>query len=122
MAPTSTIFQDDYDAACEPQHVDAANQRKTRILDAKLKIGWLKRDYKCISTIDDIEGNSILGLLRKCEHLSDGTLGNFETFDVKLNLREDAKLYHAKAFPVSEIHHNTLKHGKVMSFIWEDIR
>jgi hypothetical protein len=51
-----------------------------------------------------------LGLLRKCEHLFDGTLGNFETSEVKLNLKEDAKPYHAEAFPVPKNHHDTLKH------------
>jgi hypothetical protein len=49
-------------------------------------------------------------VLRKCEYLFDGTLGNFERSHVKLNLKEDAKPYHAKAFPVPKIHHNTLKH------------
>jgi hypothetical protein len=42
--------------------------------------------------------------------LFDGTLRNFETSDVKFNLKEDAKPYHAKAFPVPKIHHDTLKH------------
>jgi hypothetical protein len=54
MAPVSTIFQDDYDATHEPQHAHAAN--------------------KCISIIDDIEKNNLFGLLRKCEHLFDGTI------------------------------------------------
>jgi hypothetical protein len=54
--------------------------------------------------------NNILGLLRKYEHLFDGALGNFETSEVKLNLKEDAKPYHAKAFPVRKINHDTLKH------------
>jgi hypothetical protein len=52
----------------------------------------------------------ILKLLRKYEHVFDGTLGNFETSDVKLNLKEDAKPYHAKDFPVPKNHHATLKH------------
>jgi hypothetical protein len=47
---------------------------------------------------------NILGLLRKYEHLFDGALGNFETSDVKLNLKEDANLH------VPKIHHDTLKH------------
>jgi hypothetical protein len=51
-----------------------------------------------------------LNLIRNYEHLFDGTLGNFETSDVKLNLKEDTYPYHAKAFPVPKIHHNTLKH------------
>jgi hypothetical protein len=61
-------------------------------------------------TINDIEKNNLLGLLRKYEHLFDGTLGNFETSDVKLNLKEDAKPYHAKSYPVTKIYHDTLKH------------
>jgi hypothetical protein len=54
--------------------------------------------------------NNLLGLLRKYEHLFDGTLGNFERSEVKLNLKEDAKPYHAKAIPVPKNHHDTLKH------------
>jgi hypothetical protein len=50
----------------------------------------LKEIMKSISIIDDIEENNLLNLLRKYEHLFDGTLGNFETYDVKLNLKEDS--------------------------------
>jgi hypothetical protein len=39
-----------------------------------------------------------------------GTLGNFETSDVKFNLKEDAKPYHAKTVPVQKHNHDTLKH------------
>jgi hypothetical protein len=70
----------------------------------------LQEIIKCISIIDDIEKNNILSLLRKYENLFDGTIGTFETSEVKLNLKEYAKPYHAKAFPVSKNHHDTLKH------------
>jgi hypothetical protein len=110
MAPASTKFQDDYDATCELQHIHAANKRQTLILDANYKAADLPEIIKCISTIDYIEKNNLLGLIRKYEHLFDGILGNFETSEVKLNLKEDAKPYHAKAFPVPKIHHDTLKH------------
>jgi hypothetical protein len=33
-----------------------------------------------------------------------------KTSDVKFNLKEDAKPYHAKAFLVPKFHHNTLTH------------
>jgi hypothetical protein len=79
MAPASTIFQDDYDATCEPQHIHAANKRQTHILDANYKADDLPEIIKCISTIDDIDKNNLVGLLRKYEHLFNGTLGNFET-------------------------------------------
>jgi hypothetical protein len=68
MAPASTIFQDDYEATREPEHVHATNKHQTLALDTNYKAADLKENIKCISTIDDIEKN-ILGLLRKYEHL-----------------------------------------------------
>jgi hypothetical protein len=113
MAPASTIFQDDYDATCEPEHIHAANKRQTRILDANYKAADLREIIKNISTIEDNDKNNmlrLLRLLRKYEHLFDGTLGNFETSKVTLNLKEDADPHHAKSFPVPKIHRDTLKH------------
>jgi hypothetical protein len=109
MALASTIFQDYYEATREPQHGHSANNCQTRILDADYKAVDLPEIIKCISTIDDIEKYNLLGLLRNYEHLFDGTLGKFETSDAKLNLKEDAKPYHGKAFPVPKIHPDTLK-------------
>jgi hypothetical protein len=51
----------------------------------------------------------LLLVLRKFEHLFDGTLGNFETSDIKLDLKENAKPFHGKSFPAPRIHHDTLK-------------
>jgi hypothetical protein len=110
MTPACTVFQDDYAKASEAEHVHAENKRQTRILDANYEAADLKEVIKSISTIDDIERNKLLLLLRKYEHMFDGTLGDFETSEVKFNLKEDAKPYHAKAFPVPKIHHDTLKH------------
>jgi hypothetical protein len=28
MAPASTLYQDDYNATCDPEHIHAANKRK----------------------------------------------------------------------------------------------
>jgi hypothetical protein len=108
MAPDSTIFQDDYDATCEPENIHADNKRRTRILDANYKAADLSEIIKCISTIDDIKKNKLLGLLRKYEHLFNGTLQHIEASELKLNLKEDAKPYHAKAFTVPKIQHDTL--------------
>jgi hypothetical protein len=54
MAPVSTIFQDDYDATCEPEHIHAATKRQTRNLDANYKAAGLSEIIKCIATSDDI--------------------------------------------------------------------
>jgi hypothetical protein len=100
LAPASTMFQDYYESTPQPQHVHASNKCQTRIIDGNCKAADLKDIIKCTSTIDDIERKKLFILLRKSEHLFDGTLGKFETSDIKLNLKGDAKPYHAKAFPV----------------------
>jgi hypothetical protein len=87
MAPANTVFQDDYAKASEPEHVHAENKSQTRILDANYEEANLKEIMKSISTIDDIEGNKLLLLLRKYEHLFDGTLGDFETSEDRFDLK-----------------------------------
>jgi hypothetical protein len=42
MDPASTVFEDDYDKASEPEHVHAANKHQTRILDANYESADLK--------------------------------------------------------------------------------
>jgi hypothetical protein len=74
MAPASTIFQDDYDATCETEHIHAASKRQTRIVDANYKAADLREIIKNMSTIEDNEKNNLLRLFRKYEHLFDGTL------------------------------------------------
>jgi hypothetical protein len=59
MAPASNIFQDDYEATREPQHVHAANKCHIHILDANYKAADLKKIMKCILTIDDIEKSNL---------------------------------------------------------------
>jgi hypothetical protein len=95
LAPASTVFQDDYAKSSEPEHVHAANKRQIRILDANYEAADLKEIIKSISTINEIGRNKLLQLLRKYEHLFDGTLGDFETSEVKFDLKENAKPYHA---------------------------
>jgi hypothetical protein len=90
MAPASNVFQDDYDATREPEHFHTTNKCQTCILDANYKAADLKEIIKCIPKIDDIDQNKLLKLLREYEHLFDGTVGNFETSDVKFNLKEYA--------------------------------
>jgi CBS-domain-containing membrane protein len=79
MAPASTVFHDDYAKASEPEHVHAENKHRTRILDANYEAADLEEFVKSTSTIYDIERNRLLLLLRKYEHLFDGTLRKFET-------------------------------------------
>ena len=53
--------------------------------------------------------NSLLELLQKYEKMFDGTLGKYTGSDYTIELKEDAKPYHAKPFPIPNIHELTLK-------------
>jgi hypothetical protein len=48
-------------------------------------------------------GRNLLKLLRKYENLFHGTLGDFETSDVKLNLKEDASHIMQKLFECQKL-------------------
>ena len=51
----------------------------------------------------------LLALLKKHETLFDGQLGEWKGDPVDIPLKDDAKLYHARAFPVPHIHEATFK-------------
>ena len=53
--------------------------------------------------------NKLLKLLAKYSTLFDGSLGMWKGSKVKLELKEGAQPYHAKAFPIPRVHMNTLK-------------
>ena len=50
----------------------------------------------------------MLDLLTEYEDLFDGTIGDWKTEPVSHELKEGAKPYHGRAFPVSKIHKATL--------------
>ncbi len=49
----------------------------------------------------------MLDLLTEYEDLFDGTLGDWKTEPVSLELKEGVKPYHGRAFPVPKIHKAT---------------
>ena len=50
-----------------------------------------------------------LALVSKYETLFDGTLGKWNGVEVDLELKEDAKPYHARPYPIPRVHLDTLK-------------
>ena len=48
-------------------------------------------------------------LLSKYEHLFDGTLGTWQKESYNTELKEGAKPYHSRPFPVPKVHERTLK-------------
>ena len=59
--------------------------------------------------LNKIERNQLYKLLLEFEGLFDGTLGDWKGTDINLELQENAKPYHAKPFPVPQVHEATLK-------------
>ncbi len=95
--------------AMEPQSTQDATKRATWILHAKYKNVALqlivKENCKYLSTYQQ---KKLMKLLRKYEPLFDGTLADWRTKPVSFQLREGVSPYHGQAFPVPQIHKDTI--------------
>ena len=93
----------------EPESTLVATNRVVHILDAnyeKADLQSVVRDNCKHLALH--EQNKLLDLLTEYEDLFDGTLGDWKTEPVSLELKEGAKPYHGRAFPVPKIHKATL--------------
>ena len=85
----------------EPRSTEEATQRAVHILDAKYEKADLQSvvDNNCphLSLQDQ---KKLLELLYNYEDLFDGTLGDWSTEPVSFELKEGAKPYHGRAYPV----------------------
>ena len=59
--------------------------------------------------LNPIQRNLLLALLKGNEDLFDGQLGDWVGDPIEIPLKEGAKPYHAKAFPIPHIHEQTFK-------------
>jgi len=93
----------------DSQAVDEATKRIKEILDAK---------YEKISIKEVVAGQTHLNkecqtklkeLLTKFEDLFDGTLGRWNGPSYEIELKEGAKPYHARAYPIPKVHERTLR-------------
>ena len=57
----------------------------------------------------NLEKSQLHALLHKYEYLFDGTLGTWNNKPYNIELKEGAKPYHSRPFPVPKIHEHTLK-------------
>ena len=94
----------------EPPITQGATKRAVEILDAKYEKADLpavvKQNCSRLTSADQIQ---LLHLLQKYEQLFDGTLGDWKTTPVKLELKEGVWPFHGRAYPVPFIHNHTLK-------------
>ena len=94
----------------EPLSTQDDLKRVTRILDSTYEKANLEEVVKdnCAHLSDD-QRHKLLELLETYEELFDGTLGDFQTEPVSFELKEGAKPWHGRAYPVPHIHLQTLK-------------
>jgi hypothetical protein len=78
-----------------------ATQRVVQILDAKYEKADLKSVVSTNCTYLSLQDqNKLLKLLTEFEELFDGTLGDWKTEPVSFELKEGAKPYHGRPYPV----------------------
>jgi len=94
----------------EPSSTKEATERITRILDAKYEKADLPKVVQdnC-AHLSQNQQRDLLKLLQDFEELFDGTLGDWQTEPVSLQLKPGAKPYHGKPFPIPRVHKDTLK-------------
>jgi hypothetical protein len=86
-----------------------ATNRAMRILDAKYEKADINQAVNDMDHLSSVQKQQLKALLFKYEHLFDGTLGHWDTEPVDFELKEGAKPYHAKAYPIPHIHEQTLR-------------
>ena len=94
----------------EPVSTCSETEQITQILVAKYKKANLPEvvENNCKHLNND-KREELLQLLYKYEELFDGTLGDWKTEPVKLELKKDAKPFHSRPFQVPKIYVETLK-------------
>ena len=89
--------------------VEDAVHRVKKILDAKYDKADIDQVCSEQAELDTEQRAKLAKLLRKYEALFDGQLGRWHGQDVKLELKEGVKPYHARAYNIPRCHIQTLK-------------
>ncbi len=111
----SVPFKDVDDGQAQSYHindseaVEEAVDRLKDILDAKYQPADLDEIAREQKQLDPEEQRLLRDLLEKYKSLFDGTLGHWKDTDYKIDLKEGAKPYHAKAYPIPHAYIDTLK-------------
>ena len=93
----------------ETEALQEASNHLQKILDAKYAPADLDAVVQACRHLTEDEKHQLHGLLCKYEHLFDGTLGTWNSEPYNIELKEVAKPYHSRPFPIPKIHALTLK-------------
>ena len=93
----------------ESKAVQADLERLSTILDAKYQPADLDKVVKECSHLQKEEQVKLRQLLERYKTLFDGTLGKWKDLAYDVELKEDAKPYHARPYPIPKAYEQTLK-------------
>ena len=89
--------------------VQDATSRIKQILEAKYEAADLRKITSECTHLDKQEQEKLLELLEKYKSLFDGTLGEWKGEKYHIELKENAKPFHARAYPIPKTYEETLK-------------
>lgn len=87
----------------DPEAVKVQSKRLQRILDNTYAKANLDKEVSEMTHLTDFQRVILLASLKKQEELFDGTLGKWNGPDVDIPLKDGAKPYHTRAFPIPVI-------------------
>ena len=93
----------------EPNSTCEATNSVLEILDAnyqKANLAEIVNDYS--THLSNPERHKLLKLLTEFEVLFNGTLGDFKTNPISFELKENAKAFHGRPFPIPHVYLETL--------------
>lgn len=93
----------------ESASVKEQMSRLTRILDANYEKPDIDKEVDKMTHLNPMQRVALKALIHKHEDLFDGQLGLWKGDPVDIPLKDNAKPYHARAFPVAHIHERTFK-------------
>ena len=108
MKPIECTIEESYHIN-ESSSVQEATDRMQRILDAKYEPADLDAIIKSYNHLNIDKQRKLYDLLHKYKGLFDGTLGKWRDEKYKIDLKESATPYHARAYPVPRAYENTLR-------------
>ena len=93
----------------ETEALQEASIHLQKILNAKYAPVDLDVVVQACRHLTEDGKHQLHALLHKYEHLFDGTLGTWNNEPYNIELKEGAKSYHSRPFPIPKIHERTLK-------------
>jgi hypothetical protein len=93
----------------DPDAVAKATDHAKAILDAKYEKADLAEVARSATHLSKTEQEELHQFLTKYEDLFDGSLGKWNMGAYDIELRPDVTPYHARAFPIPQVHTGTLK-------------